>query len=155
MEPKPNPESFNLRLVRVTRPSPGPIGGGSCLGVVAAGVAMAIFLLRIGNLLVAGAKWDPTQAKTLSTLNQMIAGVVLRQNVPVLTQKRIVLTIVELIDLGLVASFDRVQPYNDAEFPSCRAARQCLRANGAVEHPAQCRAHPPHSGGRQSQRSVS
>jgi hypothetical protein len=45
------------------------------LGVVAAGVGLAIFLLRTGQLLVAGPKWDPTQAKSLSTLNQMIAGV--------------------------------------------------------------------------------
>jgi hypothetical protein len=45
------------------------------LVVVAAGVALAIFLLRTGDLLVAGPKWDPTQAKSLATLNQMIAGV--------------------------------------------------------------------------------
>jgi hypothetical protein len=56
----------------------------------------------------------------------------------VLTENRIVLTIVELIDLGLVASLDRVQPYiNDAQFPSWRAARQWLRVNVAVEHRAQ------------------
>lgn len=45
------------------------------LGVVAAGTGLAIFLLRTGELLVAGPKWDPTQAKSLATLNQMIAGV--------------------------------------------------------------------------------
>jgi multisubunit Na+/H+ antiporter MnhC subunit len=45
------------------------------VGVVAAGVALAIFLLGHGDLLVAGPKWDPTQAKSLATLNQMIAGV--------------------------------------------------------------------------------
>jgi hypothetical protein len=42
----------------------------------------------------------------------------------VLTKNRIILTVVELIDFCLAASFDRVQPYiNDAEFPVCRAAR--------------------------------
>ena len=45
------------------------------IGVVAAGVALSIFLLYTGDLLVAGPKWDPTQAKSLATLNQMIAGV--------------------------------------------------------------------------------
>jgi hypothetical protein len=45
------------------------------LGVVAAGVGLAMFLLRSGELLVAGPKWDPTQARSLATLNQMIAGV--------------------------------------------------------------------------------
>jgi hypothetical protein len=44
-------------------------------GVATAGVVLAIFLLRTGDLLVAGPKWDPTQAKSLATLNQMIAGV--------------------------------------------------------------------------------
>jgi hypothetical protein len=48
------------------------------VGVVAAGVALlAMFLLRTGDLLVAGPKWDPTQAKSLATLNQMIAGVLM------------------------------------------------------------------------------
>ena len=37
-------------------------------------MALAIFLLREGNLLVAGTKWDPPQAKPLATLNQMVAG---------------------------------------------------------------------------------
>jgi hypothetical protein len=46
-----------------------------CIGMVAAGVGLAIFLLLTGDLLVAGPKWDPTQAKSLATLNQMIAGV--------------------------------------------------------------------------------
>ena len=45
------------------------------LGIAVAGVALAIFLLQSGDLLVAGPKWDPTQAKPLVTLNQMIAGV--------------------------------------------------------------------------------
>ena len=45
------------------------------IGVYAAGVALAIFLLRTGDLLVAGPKWNPMQAKSLATLNQMIAGV--------------------------------------------------------------------------------
>jgi hypothetical protein len=45
------------------------------IGVVAAGVALAIFLLRTGDLLFAGPTWDLTQAKSLATLNQMIAGV--------------------------------------------------------------------------------
>jgi hypothetical protein len=44
-------------------------------GVIIAGVALAIFLLRTGDLLVAGPKWIPAQAKSLATLNQMIAGV--------------------------------------------------------------------------------
>ena len=44
------------------------------LGVLASGVALTIFLLRTGDLLVAGPKWDPTQAKSLATLNQMLAG---------------------------------------------------------------------------------
>src|SRR5262245_11194956 len=45
------------------------------LGVAGAGVALAIFLLWTGDLFVAGPKWNPTQAKSLATLNQMIAGV--------------------------------------------------------------------------------
>ena len=45
------------------------------LGVVAAGIALAVFLLRTGDLLVAGPNWDPAQAKSLATLNQMIAGI--------------------------------------------------------------------------------
>ena len=48
-----------------------------CLGVIVAGAALAIFLLQIGDLLVAGPKWDASQAKSLATLNQMIAGVLL------------------------------------------------------------------------------
>jgi len=47
------------------------------IGVVAAGVALAIFLLQSGDLLVAGPTWDPTRAQSLATLNQMIAGVLL------------------------------------------------------------------------------
>jgi multisubunit Na+/H+ antiporter MnhC subunit len=45
------------------------------LGVVAAGIVLTIFLLRTGDLLVAGPNWTPTQAKSLATLNQMLAGV--------------------------------------------------------------------------------
>jgi hypothetical protein len=44
-------------------------------GVVVAGLVLALFLLRGGDLLVAGPKWDPTQAKPLATLNQMVGGV--------------------------------------------------------------------------------
>ena len=43
--------------------------------VIAAGSVLAILLLRAGDLLVAGPKWDPTQAKPLATLNQMVGGV--------------------------------------------------------------------------------
>jgi hypothetical protein len=42
--------------------------------VVAAGLVLALFLLRGGDLLVAGPNWAPTQAKSLATLNQMAAG---------------------------------------------------------------------------------
>ena len=45
------------------------------IGVTAAGVALAIVLLWTGDLLVAGPNWNPTQAKSLATLNQMFAGV--------------------------------------------------------------------------------
>jgi len=45
------------------------------IALTIAGLALAIFLLREGNLLVAGPKWDPAQAKPLATLNQMVAGV--------------------------------------------------------------------------------
>jgi len=44
-------------------------------GVIIAGVALAIFLVSSGDLVVAGPKWIPAQAKSLATLNQMIAGV--------------------------------------------------------------------------------
>jgi hypothetical protein len=43
--------------------------------VVAAGLVLALFLLRAGDLLVAGPNWDPTQGQSLATLNQMAAGV--------------------------------------------------------------------------------
>jgi len=43
--------------------------------VVAAGLVVALVLLRGGDLLVAGPRWDPTQAKPLATLNQMVGGV--------------------------------------------------------------------------------
>jgi hypothetical protein len=45
------------------------------VAVVVAGMVLAIFLLIQGDLLVAGPNWDPTQAKPLATLNQMVAGV--------------------------------------------------------------------------------
>jgi hypothetical protein len=45
--------------------------------VVSAGVALAAFLLTTGDLLIAGPKWNPTQARSLATLNQMIAGVLM------------------------------------------------------------------------------
>ena len=58
------------------RASPRPSGGGSWAPRVSvAGLVLAIFLLRGGDLLVAGPNWDPTQAKSLATLNQMVAGV--------------------------------------------------------------------------------
>ena len=58
------------------RASPRPSGGGSCAPrVIVAGLVLAIFLLRTGDLLVAGPNWNPTQAKSLATLNQMVAGV--------------------------------------------------------------------------------
>jgi hypothetical protein len=49
--------------------------------VVAAGLMLALFLLRGGDLLVAGPNWDPTQAKSLATLNQMISGVLVLASV--------------------------------------------------------------------------
>jgi hypothetical protein len=39
-----------------------------------AGMALVIFLLRQGDLLVAGPNWNLTQAKPLATLNQMLGG---------------------------------------------------------------------------------
>ena len=45
------------------------------IAVSVAGIALAFFLLRAGDLLVAGPNWDPTQAKPLATLNQMVGGV--------------------------------------------------------------------------------
>jgi hypothetical protein len=45
------------------------------IGVVTLGVALAIFLLQTGELLVAGPNWNPGEADSLATLNQMIAGV--------------------------------------------------------------------------------
>ena len=46
-----------------------------CIAINVAGLALAIYLLRGGDLLVAGPNWDSTQAKSLATLNQMVAGV--------------------------------------------------------------------------------
>jgi TRAP-type C4-dicarboxylate transport system permease small subunit len=45
------------------------------IAISVAGIAVAIVLLRGGDLLVAGPKWDLTQAKPLATLNQMVGGV--------------------------------------------------------------------------------
>ena len=45
------------------------------IGVVAAGVALAVYLLGTGDLLIAGPKWEASQAKPLATLNQMLGGV--------------------------------------------------------------------------------
>jgi hypothetical protein len=44
------------------------------IALCVAGMVLAGFLLRSGDLLMAGPKWDPTQAKSLATLNQMVAG---------------------------------------------------------------------------------
>ena len=63
-------------------------------GVIIAGVALAVFLVRAGDLLVAGPKWVPAQAKSLATLNQMFAGVL------------VLLSIVA--GLGFLRSFIRV-----------------------------------------------
>jgi hypothetical protein len=49
--------------------------------MVAAGLMLALFLLRAGDLLVAGPNWDPTQAKSLATLNQMLSGVLVLASV--------------------------------------------------------------------------
>jgi hypothetical protein len=40
-----------------------------------AALALWIFGLHSGDLLVAGPNWDPSQAKSLATMNQMVAGV--------------------------------------------------------------------------------
>jgi len=45
------------------------------VAVSVAGIALAIFVLRAGNLLVAGPKWVPAESKPLATLNQMAGGV--------------------------------------------------------------------------------
>ena len=45
------------------------------IAVVVGGLVLALFLLRGGDLFVAGPNWDPTQGKSLATLNQMVAGV--------------------------------------------------------------------------------
>src|SRR5215510_7202444 len=48
----------------------------------------------------------------------------------VITENLIGLMIVEVVDLDLLASSGRVQPYiNDAEFPSCRASRPSCNAS--------------------------
>ena len=44
-------------------------------GVIVAGAVLAISLLRTGELLVAGPNWDPSQGKSLATLNQMLSGI--------------------------------------------------------------------------------
>jgi len=48
--------------------------GPAAILILAVG-ALAIYLLRGGDLLVAGPNWVPRQAKSLATLNQMVAGV--------------------------------------------------------------------------------
>jgi len=48
-----------------------------CDALIVAGIAFAIFLLRTGDLLVAGPRWNPSQSKSLATLNQMLSGTVL------------------------------------------------------------------------------
>jgi hypothetical protein len=45
------------------------------VAVNVAGVALVIYVLRAGDLLVAGPKWVPAQARPLATLNQMVEGV--------------------------------------------------------------------------------
>jgi hypothetical protein len=42
--------------------------------VVVSGVVLALVLLRGGHLLIAGPRWVATQANSLATLNQMLAG---------------------------------------------------------------------------------
>ncbi|HKE88400.1 MAG TPA: hypothetical protein VKB50_31805 [Vicinamibacterales bacterium] len=44
-------------------------------GIVTAAIALAIFLVSTGDLLIAGPNWNATQARSLATLNQMLAGV--------------------------------------------------------------------------------
>jgi hypothetical protein len=44
------------------------------VAVSVAGIALAVFMLHGGDLLVAGPKWDPAQAKSLATLNRIAAG---------------------------------------------------------------------------------
>lgn len=45
------------------------------LALCAAVLVLAVFLLSQGDLLVMGPKWNPTQARPLATLNQMLAGI--------------------------------------------------------------------------------
>ncbi len=45
------------------------------VAVNVAGILLAISMLRARDLLVAGPNWDPTQARSLATLNQMVGGV--------------------------------------------------------------------------------
>jgi hypothetical protein len=45
------------------------------VAVNVAGIILAIFALRAGNLLVEGPNWVPAQSKPLATLNQMVGGV--------------------------------------------------------------------------------
>jgi hypothetical protein len=44
------------------------------IAVSLVGIALAIFLVRRGDLLVAGPNWNPAQAKSLATMNQGLAG---------------------------------------------------------------------------------
>jgi hypothetical protein len=45
------------------------------VAVNVAGIVLAIFLLHQGDLLVAGPNWVPAEGKPLTTLNQMVGGV--------------------------------------------------------------------------------
>jgi hypothetical protein len=45
------------------------------IAITVAGMALGIFLLHEGNLLVAGPNWVPAESKSLATLNQMVGGV--------------------------------------------------------------------------------
>jgi hypothetical protein len=46
----------------------------SYTGVIVAGLVLAVLLLRTGDLLVPGPQWDPSQTKSLTTLNRMVSG---------------------------------------------------------------------------------
>jgi hypothetical protein len=46
------------------------------MALMVAGWVLVFVLLRGGDLLVAGPNWDHAQAKSLATLNQMTAGLI-------------------------------------------------------------------------------
>jgi hypothetical protein len=48
-----------------------------CDTLIVAGIAIAIFLVRTGDLLVEGPRWNPTESKSWATLNQMLSGTLL------------------------------------------------------------------------------